>query len=380
MSFFDDGGEDTEATRRRPARPAAARPRPRPRRPAGGGAGGEHPADHQTIMVRRGVAFGVGLILLFVIVLGISSCESNAHRDALSAYNDNVAQIARDSDQNVGASLFDTLGSAQGKSAATLSPQIDQLRSQAANDVSRARALSVPGEMAGAQRDLVLALDLREEAVADIANRLPSALGTSSAGPAFAAIAGDMGLAYTSDNLFAARVTPLIAQELGKAGIHDEQAASSRWVHDLNWLFTDTVSARLTGVSGTGANGGPLAPGTHGHALTGVTVGSTTLSPSPSVNNISGGTNPTFTVAFDNTGQNAQSNVKVDVSVTAQGQTRSGSATQRVTQPGQSYTINVPVKGVPLQVPAKISVEVEPVPGETNDANNKQTYTALFGP
>lgn len=331
-------------------------------------------------MVRRGIAFGFGLILLFLVVLGISSCESSAHKNAVRDYNNDVVKIGSDS-QHTGDAYFAALSTAQGKSSAQVEPELDQIRTQAQQQVSTAKGLSVPSGLGGAQTNLLLALDLREEAVADVANQIPVALGgLNTAGAALKRIAGDNEQILASDVIFQVRVAPLIAQEVSSSGIAAAALPSSVWVRDLSWLQEGTVAARLTGAAGTGTNGTALAPGTHGHSLVSVSVGGTTLNPAPQVNNISGGANPTFTVTFDNTGQNSQTGVGVQVSVTAEGQKRSALKTYPLTKPGGTYTEAVQVQGVPLQVPASVTVDVLPVPGEKNTANNKGTFTAVFSP
>ena len=373
MSFFDEG--DDEPPRRTASEGQA--PRPRPRRPA---PRGERAPDHQTIMVRRGIALVVVLVVVFLVVFLISRAASSARLNSLKNYNSDVIQIAQDSDQNVGAPYFSTLSRAQGQSAATVRPTLDQLSMRAENDVNRAKGLSVPGEMDTAQNDLVLALQLREEAVTDAADQIPTALGGLNARSAFQRIAGDNGAIYASDVLFAQRVTPLIGQVLSDNDIQPPALPTSRWVQDLNWLNTSVVAQRLRpGIAGTGTNGTALAPGTHGHKLGEVLVDGNVLNSPPSDNNITSGPNPTFVVQVDNDSQNQASDVRVSVSVTAQGKTITAFKVLPSTQPGNTYNVSITVRGVALQVPAKISVAIAPVPGETNTANNSGTFTAVFG-
>ena len=101
MSFFDD--DEPPATASHQPRP------PRPRRPTTAGA---HAADQQTIMVRRGVAFGAGLVILFLVVLFVSSCESSARKSAVRDYNNHVVLIGHSS-QQTGDAYFSTLSSAR---------------------------------------------------------------------------------------------------------------------------------------------------------------------------------------------------------------------------------------------------------------------------
>ena len=85
-------------------------------------------------------------------------------------------------------------------------------------------------------------------------------------------------------------------------------------------------------------------------------------------------------MTVEDTGANPETNVKVDVTVTAGGKQFKASHVINQTQPRQKANVEIPVSGVPLGVAAKIEVNVEPVPGETEVENNKRTYLAIFGP
>jgi hypothetical protein len=110
-----------------------------------------------------------------------------------------------------------------------------------------------------------------------------------------------------------------------------------------------------------------------------VSVGANTLEPEPALNHISGGSNPTFTVTIEDAGENTETNVKVDVTVTAGGKQFKASHTVNQIQRGQKANVEIPISGVPLGVAAKIEAYVEPVPGENEVENNKKTYLAIFG-
>jgi hypothetical protein len=241
---------------------------------------------------------------------------------------------------------------------------------------SRAKGLNVPGEMKGAQQNLLLAMNFRTEGITKIAALLPAALGGQGK-TVDPRIAGDMEIFLASDVVYSQRVAPLVQQSLSSNGIH-QATPPSRFLPNIGWLEPATVEARLGGKS-SGSTTGAAAPGTHGSTLVGTSVGTTSLQPEPTLNHISGGANPTFTVALENTGENQETNVKVDIAVSAAGKQLSGSHVINSTQPGSKASVEIPVSGVPLGVASKIQVTVEPVPGETNTENNKQTYLAIFG-
>lgn len=379
MSFFDDEDEEPPTT----VRPAHTQQqqRPQPRRPqsAGGrvgGADGSSSIDHHSMMVRRRLAAAVGVVLLIVIVLLVNGCLKRGKQQALESYNRNVNQIAQASESQVARPLFTTLSGAGSKSALDVEVQVDQLRRQAQELAERDKGLSVPSEMTAAQRNLLLALDMRVEGVAKVASLVREALG-GHAQQASTKIAGDMEIFLASDVIYSQRVVPLIQQTLTAGGVSGQTTASSRFLPNLGWTATATVQSRITGSATAGT--GPVAPGTHGHSLTGVSVGTNTLAPSPTLNHVSGGSNPTFTVMVENAGSNPETNVKVDVSVTTEGKTLTAQRLINKTEPGSTSNVDIPVNGVTLGAASRVTVNIEAVPGETDTENNKGTYVVIFG-
>jgi hypothetical protein len=376
LSFFDD--EDEEPTTVRPAHTQQqSRPQPRrPQRTGGGGGGGGSSIDHHAMMVRRRIAAGVGVALLIVIVLLVNGCLKRGKEQALKDYNTSVSKIAQESQAQVARPLFATLAGAAGKPALDVSSQVNQLRMQAEEQAEHAQALSVPSGMTAAQRNFLLTLNLRVEGLAKVANLVRAALG-GQAQQATTSIAGAMEIFLASDVVYSQRVAPLIQQTLAANGIAGESTSPSRFLPNLGWLQTSTVQAKLSGQTSAGT--GSIAPGTHGHALKGVSIGTNTLAPSPTLNHVSGGANPTFTVMVENAGSNPQTSVKVDIAVTSEGKTLTASHLIDKTEPGSTSNVDIPVTGVALGAASRVSVNIEPVPGEGNTENNKVSYLVIFG-
>jgi hypothetical protein len=379
LSFFDD--DEDEATGPVPGAPrtrAGVPPRPSPRRPqSAGGGGGGGSLDRQALLVRRRIAAGAGVVLLIVIVLVLNSCLKSRKQSALKDYNQSATRIVGESEHAVGRPLFAALAGASGSTPLQVGVQIDGLRQQAEAQAQRAKSLSVPGEMTGAQRNLLLLLDLRTEGVAKVAGLVRTALGGQSK-QASTLIAGNMENFLASDVLYSQRVAPLIAQTLNSNGVHEQTTATSNFLPNIGWLEPATVLSRLTGKSSSSTANGAVAPGTHGHSVTGVTVGASTLQPAPAVNHVHSGANPTFTVMVENGGSNAETNVKVEVSVTSGGKQLKASHVINKTEPGNAAPVDIPVEGVALNAASRVSVNVQGVPGETNTENNKQTYDVVF--
>jgi hypothetical protein len=327
-------------------------------------------------MVRRRVAAGVGVALLIVIVLLVNGCLKNQKTQALREYGHNVSRIVEEANQKVSKPLFAELAGASSKSALDVETEIDQLHLEAQQLASQAKGLSVPSEMDAAQRNLTLSLNLQAEGVAKVGNQVRAALG-GQAQQASALIAGAMENFLASDVISSQRVTPLIEEALHSGGAQGQTVVTSRFLPNIGWLEPSTVQARLGGQSSS-SQSGQVTAGTHGSALLGVSVGGTELASEPTLNHIGGGSSPTFAVSVEDSGENTQTNVKVEVTVIAEGKQLKGSGTIPTVQAGQKTSVNVPVANVPTGVAAKIEAYVVPVPGETSTENNKGTYLAIF--
>jgi hypothetical protein len=327
-------------------------------------------------MVRRRAAAGVAVVLLIAIVLVVNGCLKSEKLQSLKEYARNVNTLAQESQSQVSAPLFTSLTGAGSKSALDVEVQIDQLRIQAQTIANHASALNVPGEMAEAQRALLLALDLRVEAMTKIAALVPPLLGSQNK-EAAAKIAGDMEIFLASDVVYSQRVTPLIQQTLSANGVHELASTPSRFLPNVGWLETSTATSRITGQGEASSSSTGAVTGNHGSALIAVAVGTNTLAAEPTVNHIEG-SSPTFTVTVENSGEFPQTNVKVDVTVTAAGKQFKATHVINQTTPGNKVNVEIPVTGLPLGVAAKVEVFIQGVPGENDLENNKGEYLAIF--
>ena len=381
MSFFDEGDQPTRVTSR-PSRPSRG-PRPRPGAARGGGGGSRTPRgaaaapDRQTLMVRRAVAAGAVVIVLILLVLGIKGCVDNQQESALKDYNRDASAVITDSDREVARPFFNLLNNAQRQSD-QLTVQVNQLRLAAEEDARRARDFDTPSDMRSAQVNLELVLDMRADALRKIGGDLPAALGRGQPSEqAIGRIAAQMQQFLASDVVYKQRVAPLIKQTLDDNNIQGQTIADSRFLADVSWLAPETVADKL----GRTATGGPatVAPGLHGHGLTSVSVGDTTLQPSPTVNRVSAAGNLTFTVNFANQGDNDERDVRVIVTVRGAGKPITARKTVPQTTSKTDVTAEIPLgQRPPLGQATTVDVTIARVPGETNTDNNSQSYTVIF--
>jgi hypothetical protein len=271
------------------------------------------------------------------------------------------------------------------RNSSGLGVQINQLRLAAEDDVKRAKAFDVPGDMGSAQRNLELVLNLRAEGLTKIADQIPSALGRGQASEqAISQIAGEMQTFLASDVVYAQRVAPLIKDALDKNSVNGQQIAASRFMTDVSWLAPATVASHLGRSASSGSSGtsGQAAPGLHGHGLDSTSIGAVTLQPEAPgvVNRPPWSNNPTLTVKFTNQGDNNESNVKLTVSVKpTSGKTIAVTKTIGQTTAKQPSTVNIPLGAAPpANTPTTVTVAIAKVLGEKTTSNNRSSYTVIF--
>jgi hypothetical protein len=371
LSFFDEGDDEPTRVRTRAARPR--RPATESRGPA--------PPDRQTARTRQAIALGGLIVLLILIVLGVNGCLNSRKDNALKDYNRNVTAVINDSDGAVGKPFFQLMAEGA-RNSQELGVQVNQLRLTADEDVKRAKAFDVPGDMAAAQRNLELVLNFRAEGLKKIADLIPSALGRGqTAQNAIRRMAGEMQLFLASDVVHSQRVAPLIRDALNKNGIKGQQIAGSQFLPDIAWLSPATISNRLGGGTGTTSGSGQVAPGLHGHGLLSTTVGDKVLQPKSTgpVNTVPASANVAFTVKFANQGDNDERNVKVSIRVVGGGKNITQTKTIGQTKSKTESTVSIPLgQAPPVGVGTTVTVAVAKVPGEENLTNNRSQYSVIF--
>lgn len=373
MSFFDDGDPPTR-TRTSPRPPA------RPRQPSESSRPPQHaPASADELRNRRIGLIGGGIVVVLILGFLINSCQNSAKSRSMKSYNSQVTALVNKSDDNSD-QLFQTLS---GGSADDQAGAVNQIRLEAEDVSKRAAALDVPDEMKPAQRNLLLALDLRAAAIGKIGAQLPAANGNdASAFKAMQKIAGQMRAFLASDVLYSQRVVPLISDGFSDAGITGQTIQQSEFLKSDGWLSTNKVADRINpNAISASRSGGQPAPGTHGHGIVSTKIGGTTLTAGTASRvPLTAGAKPQVNVTFANQGENDETDVVVTMKITSGGgNPQTIKKTVNVTKKGTETTTSIVFTTVPTANQAvQIAIAIGKVPGEDNVANNKATYDVLF--
>jgi CARDB len=319
-------------------------------------------------MLRRGLALGGGLLLLILIVLGVKGClDARANRE-LSDYARNVTQIVEETDQTSKA-FFDKLADPGTLSVTEFTAEVDADRSAMDNYASRVDGLSAPGDMSRAQSALELTYELRSSAMAEIADKVSTALGDAGSAKAIAGITRQMQKLLGADVVYATIVRPEINRVLEANGIEGSDVPESVFLPEgTKWLEESAVSTALGSISGAS---GATTAGVHGLELTGVSVDGTELS--EEVASVAAEETPEVEVTVENQGESTENGVNVTVSV--DGTELQGSV--ETVGAGEAASTSIPLTPAPSGE-VTLEVKVDPVPGEQITENNEASYTVVF--
>jgi hypothetical protein len=361
LSLFDERDD-------RPSRTGTRRSAPR-------GPG----TDRQTLLVRRGIALGGGILLLILLFVVIKGCRESAREEAFRNYVRDVGALVQESDQ-ASQQLFGLLTRPGRRTPLQLQSEVNSFQSDAAQLADRARDTDHPGELDGAHRYFVEALEFRRDGMGRVARELPAALGDQGREEATARITVTMRSFLASDVIYDERFVPRLSRAIQKEKLGDITIPRSRFLPDLQWLRPTVVAERIDAIRGGGGGAGPVAPGLHGTALVGVTAkpGGKTLN-SGGATDIAVSPRLSFDVAVSNGGEHEERDVTVTVTVSGAGRPLVREQRLPSIKPGEQKTVSIPLAAAPpTGRPVTIRVEVKPVPGEKKVDNNKQSFPAIF--
>jgi CARDB protein len=357
LSFLDE-----------PDEPARSRRRP-PRGPS---------TDRQTLMLRRTLALVGGVIVLILFVLLVRGCLNARKENAIKDYSTDSAELLRESKED-GDQLFNLLEGKGGTDQATaIINQLNGYRTSSSNRVDRAEALDVPGDLSGAQEELLEVLELRRDGFADITDALQVALGDQDRRQGSDDVAKQMQVFLASDIVDTQRFRPKLFAVLRDQSLSAPDLPKKGFVPDIQWLQPDFVADQVNALrTGTGG-GGAAAPGLHGNGIAGVSLGGTALAPGGSASvQLTG--DLSFQIQVQNQGENTETDVVVRVTVGDGGDADTQEETIPTIAAGELKTVTIPIsKQPPTGQNVPIKVEVKPVPGEQKTDNNTQESSVIF--
>lgn len=367
-------GTDDPLPPPRPARPAPSRAQrhnpqaPAPREPRG------------DLLRRRLIALVIAAGVVVALLFGVRSCLDARKERGFELYLRDLSSVVSTS-QQLSKSFFDRLNNPGDASPLVLEQQIGASRNTGQELLDRVEGLDAPGELADAQSDLVAAFELRRDALEDIAQQIPIALGDQGRLEAIQAMSADMRAFLASDVLYG-RAEVEIERIVGEQEIEvdnpEDPVPPSQFLPEPPERFIDAT--QLAGLlAAVAADTGAADAGA------GTEISSTVLSPGnvpltpDALNTISLRGTPELEVSVLNGGTEDVTDVLVSFELSGGLTPIEGQGTIARIQAGQTGTVAIPITGeVGSGQEQTLTVAVLPVPGETIVDNNESIYPVLF--
>jgi hypothetical protein len=333
--------------------------------------------DRQTLMVRRTIAIGGGLLVFILLVFGVRGCLDARKERAMEDYVRGATELV-DLSKAESRQLFDILGAGTGQAQdVNRRNQANALRVDSATLSDRARDLDVPDELSEAHDYFLEALDLRRDGLASVARELPGALAEEDRRESTAQIAEVMRVFLASDVLLISRFAPILRESLAQEEVAVDRPgrAALTFVEDISWVDADFVADEIEGIRGAD---GTATAGLHGNGLGAVSLAGTALTPGGSAT-VQIAQDAAFDVEVVNQGDSTETDVRVTVAVGSGGDAIEAEETIDEIAAGEAKAVTIPLNRQPptgQNVP--ITVRVEPVTGEEVTDNNEAEFTVIF--
>jgi hypothetical protein len=371
FDFFDEEPATTEAQ--------SSQSRVRLPRRGGRGPGASGPAGppHGLTPLLRLLAL-IAILIAALVFFGllIQSCASTSKKDAYRSYMTKVASIAQSSASD-GAQVATDL-TTPGVKVSDLAGKLDGVAAQERQNVTAAQRLDPPGRLRPEHEDLIEALQLRVSGVQGLADTFrQTATSKASTDAALLAAPAERLLAsdVTWDDLFRGPATTQMKND----GISGVVAPESHFVTNQSLITEQSMVLVLQRLRGASTSGG-TPTGIHGTNITETKVqpGGQVLSVT-NENTVTATTDLAFVVTISDSGDSQEVGIKVTLTIQKPQGAIVKTQTVDLINPGQTKSVTFNNLGqVPFAQRTTVNVDVAPVPGEHNTANNKASYPVIF--
>jgi hypothetical protein len=371
FDFFDEEPATTEAQ--------SSQSRVRLPRRGGRGPGASGPAGppHGLTPLLRLLAL-IAILIAALVFFGllIQSCASTSKKDAYRSYMTKVASIAQSSASD-GAQVATDL-TTPGVKVSDLAGKLDGVAAQERQNVTAAQRLDPPGRLRPEHEDLIEALQLRVSGVQGLADTFrQTATSKASTDAALLAAPAERLLAsdVTWDDLFRGPATTQMKND----GISGVVAPESHFVTNQSLITEQSMVLVLQRLRGASTSGG-TPTGIHGTNITETKVqpGGQVLSVA-NENTVTATTDLAFVVTISDSGDSQEVGIKVTLTIQKPQGAIVKTQTVDLINPGQTKSVTFNNLGqVPFAQRTTVNVDVAPVPGEHNTANNKASYPVIF--
>ena len=335
-----------------------------------------HAPRNLTPLLRLIALIALAILLIVLLVVWVEGCTTEAKRDRYESYLAQIGAVGTAS-AKLGQQVATTL-TTPGLNQEDLDAKLGGYVQTAENQVQRAEDLRPPGRMAIANEGAVEALQYRANGLRGLQTAFQEAVNETDA-----AAAGEL-LAAQADRLLASDVIWMDSfQEPAKAALEEEgiqgvNVPSSEFVTADDFASASSLAAIWQRVQG--ASVGETPSGLHGSGLayvkalpSGQTLSTTTETTIKATSDLA------FEVGVEDTGESPEVRITVTLTIPKDPQPIVKTAVIPIIDPGETKAVTLKVGAlVPFGEQTSVKVDIDPVPGETNTANNTAEFPVIF--
>ena len=380
---FDFFGEDEPPTWDEPAESEPGPPRDRPPRGPRGPRGPSgprrriRPPGNLTPLLRLVALLALGILVVVLLAVWVEGCASDRKTERYTGYMGEVGSVGNAS-AKLGTQLATTLTTPALK-LEDLDAKLGGFVQTAEGHVTQAEGIDAPGAMNEAHRGAIEALRYRVNGLTGLKAAFQATADATDSAVAGGQLAQQMNRLLASDivwaDSFGLRAAAIIEDE-GLTGTGLE-APTSEFVTAEELATPGALAAIWTRIQGADTGGTPS--GLHGSGIAYVRV-------LPSGENLSTDTETTilvtdelaFEVGVEDTGDSQEVQIKVTLTIQKTPEPIVETKTIPLIEPGETEALRFDLDAEPPFEATTVKIDVEPVPGETNAANNTAEYPVLF--
>jgi hypothetical protein len=361
FDFFEE--PDTHETEERPR---GRRPRPPVRPPTG-----------LTPLLRLIGLISFAILIVLLLVLWVNGCREDQRKDAYREYVEQIDDYATQS-QRLGR-RFNNLLTTRGTQQADVVNELSGLADQQDQIANNARELEPPGRLRDQHAHMLDTFDLRTNGLRGMTEAFRSTAQSRNANAAGALLALQMQRLVASDVIWEDLFKEPTRSRLDNLDITGVNVPSSVFLRNPDIATTASMRSVWQRIHGAATGGTSCEPRGTGIVSTKV-LPDQDLS-TETTNTIQLSTDLTFAVTVQNSGCAQEVGVKVRLTIQQSPRPITAQRTIDLIDQGEEATVefnNLQDRTPQLDQDTSLTVEVEPVPNESNTRNNTASYPVQF--
>ncbi|MEP6909756.1 MAG: CARDB domain-containing protein [Actinomycetota bacterium] len=349
---------------------AEERPRRRGSRPP------VRPPTGLTPLLRLVGLISFAILIVLLLIFWVNGCRADQRKNAYRNYVQKVSGYATDSARLGG--RLNTLLTTRGTKESDVENELSGLALSQEKLADQARSLEPPGRLRQQHDHLLDSFDLRANGLKGMTDAFKSTAASKNANQAGSTLAQQMKRFVASDVIWEDLFKEPTKVQLQKLSITGVNVPDSTFLPNSDIATTASMKAVWQRIHGAATGGSTCTPRGTGIVSTKVLPSGKQLTPG-SLNTIQTTQGLAFSVAIKNSGCAQEVGLKVRLTIQQSPKPITKQATINLLNPGEETSVEFSDLGLPpLDQRTSLTIEVDPVPGESSTSNNTASYPVQF--